>query len=69
MDTPRLHCPPAGYSSLCIPFENGSKEGIPTVSSTYLNRDGEFLHALDTDAWKLKSSPISTWCKFNLSED
>lgn len=42
-------------------FENGSKQEVLSILSTYQNEDGGFGHALEPDCWNPNSSPMQTW--------
>lgn len=50
-------------------FENGSKEDVLIVLSTYQNKDGSFAHALEPDSWNENSSPLQTWVATRLIEE
>ena len=50
-------------------FENGSKEDVLIVLSTYKNKDGGFAHALEPDSWNENSSPLQTWVATRLIEE
>lgn len=42
-------------------FEDGSKEEVINILSSYQNEDGGFGHALEADAWNENSAPIQVF--------
>ena len=42
-------------------FENGDKENVLKILSSYQNEDGGFGHGLEPDCWNPNSSPVQTW--------
>jgi len=57
---------PIDFARWQFHFENGNKENILNILSSYQNSDSGFGHALEADAWNPNSSPIQTWAAIEL---
>jgi hypothetical protein len=50
-------------------FEEGEKQQVISILSTFQNTDGGFAHGLEPDAWNVHSNPIHTWYATRIIHD